>query len=64
MSLILLTACGKESSPERRSQIRDEKLQKEINILKTKYNAISDSLNVIHNQLRHLHINIKLQQTD
>jgi len=57
MSILLLAACNRESSPDGRSQIRDEKLQKEIDSLKSKNNALRDSINLINNKLKHLHIN-------
>jgi uncharacterized protein YlxW (UPF0749 family) len=57
MSILLFAACGKESSPDGRSQIRDEKLQKEIDSLKSKDNALRDSINLINTKLKHLHIN-------
>lgn len=50
--LLALGACGKESSPEGRSKIRDEKLQLEITILKEQNKAILDSISEINKTLR------------
>lgn len=47
-------ACGRESSPEGRSKIRDEKIQKEIDDLKDQNNALFDSIRVINKELKHL----------
>lgn len=55
MNLFLLSACNRESSPDGRAQIRDEKLQKEIDSLKSEHNALRDSINLINNKLKHLH---------
>jgi hypothetical protein len=49
-----LAACGRESSPEGRSQIRDEKLLKEINSLKIQHRALLDSIKIIHAELKDL----------
>jgi len=54
--MFLLTACGRESSPEGRSQIRTEKLRKEIDSLKSKCDALSDSIHAINDKLKHLRI--------
>ena len=52
--LLSLTACGRESSPEGRSQMRDEKLQKELDSLKDQNKAIKDSISIINKELREL----------
>lgn len=57
LGMLMLAACGRASSPEGRSQIRDEKLQKQIDSLKNKNNALGDSINLINDKLKHLHIN-------
>ena len=49
---LFLTACGRESSPDGRSQIRDENLQKEIELLKNQNIAILDSITVINQELK------------
>jgi hypothetical protein len=48
----ILTACNRESSPDGRSQIRDEKIQREIDSLKTQNKALLDSIGVINRKLR------------
>jgi len=50
--LFLITSCGRESSPNGRSQIRDENLQKEIEILKNQNIAILDSITLINQELK------------
>lgn len=52
--LFALGACNKESSPEGRSKIRDEKLQLEITQLKEQNKAILDSISEINKTLRQL----------
>jgi ABC-type transporter MlaC component len=52
--LLLLTtviACSHESSPEGRSQLRDEKIQQEIEILKQQHTALLDSIHNIRQEL-------------
>jgi hypothetical protein len=48
IGIFLLAACGRESSPDGRSQIRDEKLQSEIDSLKGQGNILRDSINSIN----------------
>lgn len=52
--LLSLAACGRESSPDGRSQIRDEKIQAQIDNLKDQNNAILDSISIINEELRDL----------
>jgi len=52
--LLSITACKRESSPDGRSQLRDEKLQKEIDYLKDQYIAILDSIGAINKKLADL----------
>lgn len=52
--LLSVAACKRESSPDGRSQIRDEQLQKEIDYLKDQNAAILDSIRVINNKLQDL----------
>lgn len=52
--LLSLAACNRESSPEGRSQIRDEKIQREIDSLKDQNHAILDSINIIDKELKRL----------
>ena len=52
--LLSLAACGRESSPEGRSQIRDEKIQREIYSLKNQNNAMVDSISIINKELNRL----------
>jgi hypothetical protein len=51
---LTLTACGRESSPDGRSQIRDEKIQQEIDSLRIQNRAILDSIGVINKKLNAL----------
>ena len=57
--LIALSACNKESSPEGRSKIRDEKLEQEIRKLKLQNEAISDSIMAINKRIHLLNNRIK-----
>ncbi len=50
--LFSLVACNRESSPEGRSQIRDENLQAQIDSLKHQNTIIIDRINVIHEELK------------
>jgi outer membrane murein-binding lipoprotein Lpp len=52
--IILLTGCGKESSPEGRMQIKIETLEKKIDDLNSRNNALADSVMVIHEEVRAL----------
>ena len=52
--LLSLSACGRESSPEGRSQIRDEKIQQDVNILRIQNIAILDSIRIIRKELNEL----------
>lgn len=51
---LTLAACGRESSPEGRSQLRTEKLQKQIDSLKVQNKAILDSLSLINEKLKEI----------
>ena len=46
-----MISCNKESSPEGRSKIRDQKMQEEIDYLKDQNRAILDSISVINEKL-------------
>ena len=50
--LFALVACGRQSSPEGRSIIRDEQIQAQINLLKEQHKAILDSIVLINNELK------------
>jgi len=52
--MVLLAACGRQSSPDGRSQIRDEKLQMEIDSLKGQANILRDSIGLINKEVRAL----------
>ncbi|MGE8378501.1 MAG: hypothetical protein ACN6PN_09130 [Sphingobacterium sp.] len=52
--LLSLAACGRESSPEGRSKIRDENIQKQIDDLTDQNNALRDSIRTINKQLKNL----------
>jgi PBP1b-binding outer membrane lipoprotein LpoB len=54
ISTVVLSACNRESSPDGRSRIRDEKLQLEIDSLKDQNKAILDSISVINKKLQAL----------
>ncbi|MFD2147946.1 hypothetical protein [Mucilaginibacter antarcticus] len=49
---VVLTACGRESSPDGRSQIRDEKIQQQIDSLKAETRALADSIGIINKKLK------------
>lgn len=50
--LSLLFACGRESSPDGRSQLRDEVIQNQIDSLKNQNKAMLDSIYLINKQLK------------
>ena len=52
--MLSIAACGQESSPEGRSKIRDEKIQKEIDDLKEQNDALLDSIRVIKKELKQI----------
>ena len=52
--LFALAACGRQSSPEGRSIIRDEQIQAQINLLNEQNKALSDSIMLINNELKKL----------
>ena len=47
ISMFALSACNRESSPDGRSQIRDEKIQMQIDSLKKQQTALEDSFEVM-----------------
>jgi septal ring factor EnvC (AmiA/AmiB activator) len=53
-SILFLVACGKSSSPDGRSQLRDKSLQREIDILKNQQTSILDSLSSLNAQIKEL----------
>lgn len=52
--LLSLAACDRESSPEGRSKIRDENIQKQIDDLRDQNNTVRDSIRTINRQLKDL----------
>ncbi|SKA18252.1 hypothetical protein [Sediminibacterium ginsengisoli] len=46
-----VAACGRESSPEGRSVMRDEQLQAELNLVKEQNKALLDSIAVFRLEL-------------
>jgi cell division protein FtsB len=52
--LLSLAACGHASSPEGRSKIRDENIQKQIDHLRDQNNALLDSIHNMNKQLKDL----------
>lgn len=52
--ILLSVACGRESSPEGRSQIRDEELLRKIDTLKDQNRALMDSISEINKEIRKL----------
>lgn len=54
IALLGLTACNRSSSPDGRSQIRDEKIQQEIELLKSQQSVILDSIQSLNQQLQQL----------
>ena len=52
--LLSLAACDRVSSPEGRSKIRDENIQKQIDDLGNQNNALLDSIRTINKQLKDL----------
>jgi len=51
MLLFVVVSCGKESSPEGRSKIRDEKLQEKIDSLKLQNEQIMKDIHLIKKEL-------------
>jgi len=49
--LLSLAACGKESSPEGRMQIKIDKLEEKIDILTRQNKSLLDSVRVINQKL-------------
>ncbi|GGA75622.1 hypothetical protein GCM10008015_15330 [Flavobacterium palustre] len=52
MLLFVVVSCGKESSPEGRSKIRDEKLQEKIDSLKVQNEQIIKDIRLIKKELK------------
>ncbi|EDM38088.1 hypothetical protein PBAL39_00697 [Pedobacter sp. BAL39] len=46
-----LLSCNRESSPDGRSQLRDEHIQLQIDSLKVQYQAMADSIKIINKKL-------------
>jgi len=59
--MLSLVACGRESSPEGRSKIRDEKIQREIDDLKDQNNEILDSVDMINKKIKELRFDRKFE---
>lgn len=51
MLLFMVVACGKESSPEGRSKIRDKNLQEQIDSLKLQNEEIKEDIRLIKKEL-------------
>ena len=51
MLLFMVVACGKESSPEGRSKIRDKNLQGQIDSLKLQNEEIKEDIRLIKKEL-------------
>jgi hypothetical protein len=51
--IFLLTACDRASSPDGRSQMRDEKLEKEIDSLRSQVDTLHNRINLIDQKLKH-----------
>ena len=52
--LLALAACGRESSPEGRSEIRREKMQRKLDSVMQQDRAILDSIRLINKEIREL----------
>jgi hypothetical protein len=52
--LLAFASCNRASSPEGRSQLRDEKIQLQIDSLKEQQGALTDSLKVLSAELSRL----------
>ena len=50
--LFIIVSCGKESSPEGRSKIRDEKLQEKIDSLQLQNEQIIKDISLIKKELK------------
>ena len=51
MLLFMVVACGKESSPEGRSKIRDKNLQEQLDSLKLQNEQIQEDIRLIKKEL-------------
>lgn len=51
MLLFIVVSCGKESSPEGRSQIRDSKLQEQLDSLRIENKQIKEDVELIMEKL-------------
>ncbi|HTG66784.1 MAG TPA: hypothetical protein VL859_10470 [Flavobacterium sp.] len=51
MLLLVVVSCGKESSPEGRSKIRDKNLQGQIDSLKLQNEEIKEDIRLIKKEL-------------
>jgi cell division protein FtsB len=54
--LLSLLACGRDSSPDGRSQIRDENIQSQLDSLKGQNKALLDSITIINEEIKRLKI--------
>ncbi|WP_316789928.1 hypothetical protein [Pedobacter frigoris] len=52
--LSALVSCNRESSPEGRSQIRDEKIQLQLDSIKSQNKQILDSIEMLNQKIRKL----------
>jgi hypothetical protein len=52
--LVALAACGRESSPDGRSQLRDEEIHRELDSIKKENKAVLDSISIIKKEIQEL----------
>ena len=52
--MLSLAACGRESSPEGRAEIRHEKMQKKLDSVMQQDRAILDSIRMINQEIKQL----------
>jgi len=52
--VLLLAACGRESSPEGRAEIRHEKMQRKLDSVMAQDRAILDSIRMINKEIQAL----------
>jgi len=54
ISIIVLASCGPQSSPDGRSKLRDQTIQKQIDSLKGQNKALADSITRINTVLKQI----------
>ena len=52
--MLSLAACGRESSPEGRAEIRHEKMQRKLDSVMLQDRAILDSIRIINQEIKEL----------